>query len=144
MAKVNCYLAFDGTCEAAFSLYKSVFGGEFNYIGRYQDMPASEAPLPDSAKNLIMHVGLPISKETTLMGCDVCPAMSGTPHVVGNNVSICISAQTEEEAHRIFNALSEGGTVTMPLEKTFWSPLFGMLTDKFGVNWLLDVDMEQA
>ncbi len=143
MATVNVYLSFNGTCEAAFNFYKSVFGGEFNYMGRFKDMPSSDQPIPDSEKDKIMHVGLPISKETMLMGCDMSETMMGQKLVAGNNFSICITTYSEEESHRIFNALSAGGTVTMPLEKTFWSPLFGMLTDKFGISWLVDGDLKQ-
>ncbi len=144
MATVNVYLSFNGTCETAFNFYKSVFGGEFNYIGRFKDMPSSEQSIPDSEKDKIMHVGLPISKETMLLGCDMPEIMTGQKFVVGNNFSICITATSEEESHRIFNALSVGGTVTMPLEKTFWSPLFGMLTDKFGISWMVDLELKQA
>jgi PhnB protein len=142
MAKVNVYLAFNGTCETAFDFYKSVFGGSFNYIGRYKDMPPSDQPLLDSEKEKIMHVSLPISSQTMLMGCDVSDNM-GQSFVQGNNFSICINTQSEEESRRIFDALSEGGTVVMPLEKSFWSPLFGMLTDKFGIAWLVDMEYEQ-
>ena len=138
MATINCYLSFDGTCEAAFNFYKSVFGGEFNYIGRYKDMPDSDQSIPDSEKNKIMHVGLPISKETILLGSDISEIMGSPKLEVGNNFSICINIESEEEAHRIFDALSADGIITMPLEETFWSPLFGMLIDKFGINWMID------
>ncbi len=138
MATVNVYLSFNGTCEAAFDFYKSVFGGEFNYIGRFKDMPSSDQPIPDSVKDKIMHVGLPISKETMLLGCDMPESMTGQKFIAGNNFSICINTTSVEESQRIFNALSADGIITMPLEKTFWSPLFGMVTDKFGINWMVD------
>jgi PhnB protein len=134
MATVNVYLAFNGNCEAAFDFYKSVFGGEFIYLGRYKDMPNPDQPIPDSDKDKIMHVGLSVSKETMLLGCD----SMQEPFVMGNNFSICITPESEEEAHRIFEALSDGGTVTMPLQKTFWMSLFGMFTDKFGIAWMVD------
>ncbi len=143
MAIVNVYLAFNGSCEAAFNFYKSVFGGEFNYVGRYKDMPSPEHPIPDSEKNKIMHIGLPISKETTLLGCDVWEEMMGQKFVAGNNFSICINPESEKEARRIFEALSAGGKVTMPLDKTFWGSLFGMFTDKFGISWLVDLALKQ-
>ncbi len=138
MATVNVYLSFNGNCEAAFNFYKSVFGGEFNYMGRFKDMPSPDRPIPDSEKDKIMHVGLPISKETALYGSDVSEAMMGQKFVAGNNFSICITPENEEEAHKIFKALSADGTVTMPLEKTFWGSLFGMLIDKFGICWMVD------
>ena len=138
MATVNVYLAFNGNCEAVFNFYKSVFGGEFSYIGRFKDMPPSDQPIPDSEKEKIMHIALPISEETMLLGCDFSEAMTGQPFVAGNNFSILITPKSEEEARRLFEALSTGGTVTMPLEKTFWASLFGMFIDKFGISWMVD------
>lgn len=142
MAVVNVYLAFNGTCEAAFNFYRSVFGGEFTYAGRYKDMPSSDRPIPDSEKEKIMHIGLPVSSETMLMGCDVSEEMMGQPFVAGNNFWICITTQNEAESRHIFDALAEEGVVTMPLGETFWSPLFGMLVDKFGIAWLVDMECE--
>ncbi len=139
MVTVNPYLAFNGNCEAAFNFYKSVFGGEFSYIGRYKDMPATEHPIPDSEKDKIMHVSLPISKETNLFGADT-PEASGYKVSFGDNISLSINVESEAEAKRIFNTLAVGGKVTMSLEKTFWSPLFGMLADKFGVNWMISCE----
>jgi PhnB protein len=133
MAKVNCYLAFNGNCEAAFNFYKSVFGGDIPYMGYYKDMPLADQPVPEEQQNLVMHTSLPISAETALLGCDVTQG-----YVPGNNVSIAVNPDSEEDAVRIFNALSDGGTVIMPMEKTFWNSLFGMLTDKFGITWLVD------
>jgi PhnB protein len=138
MTTINPYLTFNGNCEEAFNFYKSVFGGEFSYIGKFKDMP-SETPIPEKAKDKIMHVGLPISKETVLMGSDTDEAFS--PLVsAGDNFSISINADSEQEAKRIYTALSEGGRITMPLDKTFWAALFGMLTDKFGINWMVNYD----
>ncbi len=138
MATINVYLSFDGNCEEAFNFYKSVFGKEFTYIGRYKDMPTDEVPIPAGHENKVMHVGLPISKETVLMGCDVCEEMSEQKFVRGNNFSISVGVESEEEGRRIFRALSAGGDVIMPLEKTFWATLFGMVNDKFGVSWMID------
>jgi len=141
MATINPYLTFNGNCEEAFNLYKSVFGGEFPYVGRYTEMP-SEQPLPESEANKIMHISLPISTETTLMGADSSDAF-GPPSTFGDNISISINASSEEEATRLFNGLAEGGTVKMPLQKTFWGAFFGMLTDKFGIHWMVNFDYEQ-
>ncbi len=102
-------------------------------------MPATEHPVSDSEKEKIMHVSLPISKETNLFGADM-PDNSGFKTTFGDNIALSISVEGEAEAKRIFNGLSAGGKINMPLEKTFWSPLFGMLTDKFGINWLLSCE----
>jgi len=141
MAQVNPYLTFNGNCEEAFNFYKSVFGGEFPYIGRFKDMP-SETSLPENVGNLIMHVTLPISSETILMGSDSNEAF-GQVAQAGTNVSISINTDSEDEATKLFNGLSAGGKVTMPLEKTFWGAFFGMFTDKFGIHWMVNYDYEQ-
>jgi len=137
MATVNPYLNFPGTCEEAFNFYKSVFGGEFGYIGRFGEMPPQEGyTVPESDKNKIMHVSLPLANGSMLMGSD-----SGGEWLpsfnAGNNISLSINASSKEEADKIFNALAEGGKVTMPLAKTFWSDYFGMCTDKFDIHWMM-------
>jgi PhnB protein len=138
MATVNVYLNFDGTCEAAFNLYKSVFDGEFTYLGRFGEIPSPDRPIPDAVKNQIMHMALPISGETMLMGSDS-PESFGVPKLVpGNNYSIMVSVSSPEEAEKIYKGLSAGGKIIMPLEKTFWADLYGMWTDKFGINWMVD------
>ena len=137
MATVNVYLTFNGNCEEAFNFYKSVFGGEFPYVGRFKDMSPSEGnTVPAEHGDRIMHMSLPISKETAILGSDTGGewASSFKP---GNNYSISINAESREEADRIFNGLAAGGQVTMPLNNTFWGDYFGMLTDKFGVNWMM-------
>ena len=141
MLSINPYLTFNGNCEEAFNFYKSVFGGEFPYVGRFKDMP-SDHPVSDEQKEKIMHISLPISKETTLMGSDS-SAEFGQATVIGNNFSISINADSAEEARRVFEGLSAGGKVTMPLDKTFWGALFGMFTDKFGINWMVNHDEVQ-
>lgn len=137
MAQVHPYLTFNGNCEEAFNFYKSVFGGDFPYAGKFKDMP-SEFPIADSEKDKIMHISLPIG-DTVLMGSDWAEGCGPAP-VFGNNFAVSINTESEEEATRIFNALSNGGRVTMPLEKTFWGALFGMFTDKFGINWMVNYD----
>jgi PhnB protein len=140
MALVNPYLTFNGNCEEAFTFYRSVFGGEFPYIGRFKDMPPTDGMnVPESEGEKIMHVSLQISKETSLMGSDSSEAF-GQATVVGNNFSISINAESEEEADKLFNALAEGGQIKMPLGKTFWGSYFGMLTDKFGIAWMMSYD----
>lgn len=135
------YLTFAGNCEEAFNFYKSVFGGQFQFIGRFSEMPPMEGmpPMPESEANKIMHVSLPISKETILMGSDSSEAF-GHSTVMGNNFSISINATSTKDADRLFNGLSSGGKVTMPLEKTFWGAYFGMFVDKFGIQWMVNFD----
>lgn len=141
MAQVNPYLTFDGKCEEAFLFYKSVFGGEFSYIGKFKDMPPMEGhpPLSESDGNKTMHVSLPISKETILMGSDSLESFGQTT-VVGNNYAVSINTESQEEADKLFNGLSAGGKTTMPMEKTFWGAYFGMFTDKFGIHWMINFD----
>jgi len=137
MASLNPYLNFNGNTEEVFNFYKSVFGGEFATTMRFKDMP-SEHKTSESENNKIMHIALPIGKGTMLMGIDVPDAYPQT--TPGSNFYISISAESEEEARKLFNGLSEGGKVMMPLDKAFWGSLFGMFTDKFGVSWMVSYD----
>jgi PhnB protein len=140
MATVNPYLTFNGTCEAAFTFYKTVFKSEFQFIGRYKDMPPSDdMHVSQAEEDYIMHVSLPISKETLLMGSDSSETF-GQATVIGNNVSLSINANTKEEADRLFNELSADGKVKMPMNSTFWGAYFGMFTDKFGIHWMVNFD----
>lgn len=141
MTTVNIYLTFNGNCKQAFDFYKSIFGGDFDYIGTFGEMPPQEdmPPLPDEMKDQIMHVSLPISEGYSIMGSDTGGEWA-PKHVVGNNFSISVNADTKEKAEKFFNALADGGNITMPLGKTFWSDCYGMLTDKFGVNWMVSCD----
>lgn len=141
MITVNAYLTFNGDCKAAFDFYKSVFGGKFDYIGTFGEMPPQEGmpPMSDEMKQRIMHVSLPISAETRLMGSDT-GGEWGASHQVGNNVSMSINTKDKAEADRIFNALANGGNITMPIADTFWQSYFGMLTDKFGIHWQVNCE----
>ncbi len=137
---INPYLTFNGNCEEAFHFYKSVFGGEFPYVGRYKDMPPMDGKsAPESEGEKIMHMGLPISKETTLMGSDSSEVFGHATNI-GNNFSISVNAKSLEEADRIYNGLSAGGHTTMPMNKTFWGSYFGMLKDKFDILWMVSYD----
>ena len=142
MATVNIYLTFKGNCEEAFNFYKSIFGGEFRYIGRFKDMPKEEyKKVVDTEEgNKIMHVSLPISKETMLMGSDTGSGEWASSFLQGNNFTISVNTDIKEEADKLFSGLSVGGQVTMPIDKTFWSSYFGMLTDKFGINWMVSLN----
>lgn len=141
MASVTPYLTFNGNCEDAFNFYKSVFGTEFTYIGRFKDMP-SEEPIPESQKEKIMHVGLPIGEGTNIYGSDSSEAF-GQHVTMGTNISISINATSEQEARKLFDGLSSGGHITMSLDKTFWGALFGMFTDKFGIHWMVNYDYKK-
>jgi len=143
MTLVNVYLTFNGNCEEAFNFYKSVFGGEFPYLGRYKDMPAEDGKKTDSKDaEKIMHVSLPISKETMLMGSDTGGEWASN-YSAGNNFSISINADSKEEADKLFGGLSADGKVVMPMNKTFWGDYFGMFTDKFGINWMVSFNEAQ-
>lgn len=139
MAQVNPYLCFNGNCEAAFNHYKSIFGGEYNYIGRFNEMPPQEGcpPMPEEASNMIMHVSLNIGN-TVLMGSDANPAMGAVSF--GQNVSLSINAESKDEADKLFAGLAADGQITMPLQSTFWGAYFGMCTDKFGMMWMMNFD----
>ena len=140
MASVNPYLSFNGNCEEAFDFYKSVFGGEFAMKSRFGEMP-SEHNCSEAEANKIMHVALPIGKDSILMGSDQ-PDGYG-PLSEGNNFNIAVSPDSEEQATGIFNGLSAGGQVVMPMEKTFWGAYFGMLKDKYGIQWMVNYQFEQ-
>ena len=142
MAQVNPYLIFNGSCEAAFNFYKSVFGGQFLYLGRFKEAPPQPGQTFSAADGeRIMHVSLPISKETILMGSDSNSASGDVK--MGSNVSVSVNTSSEEEATKIFNGLSAGGIIKMPLQKTFWGAFFGMSTDKFGIDWMVNYDYNQ-
>ncbi len=143
MKTVNVYLNFDGNCEEAFTFYQSVLGGQLE-LNKFSEMPENpEYPMKEEDKNKIMHVSLPVSKETVLMGSDTMGGY-GPPFVQGNNFSISVHPETKEDADKIFAGLSSGGNVTMPMADAFWGSYFGMLTDKFGINWMLNVDLQNG
>jgi len=141
MATVNVYLTFNGNCEEAFNFYRSVFGGEFAFMGRFKDMPPQpgQPAMPAEMGERVMHVSFPISKETMIFGSDTGGEWA-KDFKQGNNFSISINAGSKEEADKLFNGLSAGGKITMPMNKTFWGAYFGMFTDKFGISWMVNFD----
>ena len=141
MATVNPYLNFNGNTEEAFNFYKSVFGGEFITVQRFKDTPESDK-IPEADRDKIMHIALPIGKGTILMATDALESM-GHPLTVGNNFYMSVNANSEKEADKLFKALSAGGRVTIPIEKAFWGAYFGMFTDKFGIQWMINYDYNQ-
>ena len=141
MATLNPYLNFQGNTEEAFNFYKSVFGGEFVTLQRFKDTPEADK-VPANEQDKIMHVSLAIGQGTILMATDALDSMRQTL-VVGNNFSLSIGTESEEEANKLFNGLSAGGEITMPLGKIFWGAYFGMFTDKFGIQWMVNYDYNQ-
>ena len=145
MATTNIYLNFTNQTEAAFLFYKSVFGTEFDGgISRMGDAPRQEGQpeLSEADKNLVMHVSLPILGGVYLMGTDVPKAMGFTVKQ-GNNVYISLQTDTRAETDRLFKALSEGGTVEMPLQEMFWGDYYGTCVDKFGTCWMLNCSSKE-
>jgi PhnB protein len=140
MTALNPYLNFNDNCEEAFNFYRSVFGGEFLGIMRFKDVPA-EYQMAESEGEKVMHMSLPIGQGTILMGSDMPSAMGSV--TIGNNISIAITTESEAEATRLFDGLSAGGQVTMPMAKVFWGDYFGMCTDKFGVQWMVSYAYNQ-
>jgi len=141
MARVSTYLNFPGNTEEAFNFYKSVFNGEFTGGGfqRFGDIPAQEGmpPLSDADKKLILHIELQILGGHILMATDA-PESMGLKVNSGNNMHINIEPETREETKNLFDALAEGGNITMPLQDMFWGAYFGSCTDKYGINWMVN------
>lgn len=139
---VNVYLTFNGDCKEAFDFYKSVFGGDYASISTFGEMPPQEGmpPVSEDEKDRIMHVALPISNETMLMGSDTGGEWAGN-FQKGNNFSISVNTASKQEADRIFNALSDGGKIMMPMDDTFWGSYFGMFSDKYGINWMVSFEL---
>jgi len=145
MTTANVYLNFNGNCRDAFKFYQEAFGGEFQDVSPFADMPPQEGmpPIADEDKDKLMHISLPLSENSVLMGCDMIDGF-GPPHQPGNNFAISLGPSTKEEADKIFKSLSHEGEVTMPMEDTFWGSYFGSLTDKFGISRMINVDMQGA
>ena len=138
MALINPHINFNGNAEEAFNFYKSVFGGEFAMIMRLKDLSSPEFPVAEADANKIMHIALPIGKNI-LMGNDV-PQSMGPVNEAENRSKISISAESREEADKLFNALSAGGRIEVPISDSPWGSYFGMFRDKFGIEWMVDFD----
>lgn len=138
MKAINPYLNFPGNTEEAFNFYKAAFGGEFAMLMRFKDSPEAARTAPED-QNKLMHIALPIGKGNMLMGTDSLESQ-GHKVTAGNNYHISISADSDSETEKLFNALSAGGKVMVPLSKQFWGSYFGMFTDKFGVQWMISHD----
>ena len=138
MALINTHINFNGNAEEAFNFYKSVFGGEFALIIRFKDMSGPEFPIPEHEANKIMHIALPIG-HNFLMGNDV-PESLGRVDENENRSKISVSAESREEADKLFSGLSAGGNIEMPIDDSPCGSYFGMFRDKFGIEWMVDFD----
>jgi len=138
MAQINPHINFNGNAEEAFTFYKSVFGGEFAIIMRFKDISSPEFPVTEKEANKIMHISLPIGNNV-LMANDV-PESMGKTNENENRSKISISAESKEEADRLFNGLSVGGQIEVPIVDSPWGSYFGMFRDKYGIEWIVDFD----
>ena len=135
MLTLNPYLNFAGNTEEAFTFYRSVFGGDFTRLQRFKDTPEA-GKVPEEEQDMLMHVSLPVGKVNTMMATDARESI-GQKLNVGNNIYLLLESESKEEAQKVFNGLSAGAKITMPLQDTFWGAYFGMLTDRFGIQWMV-------
>jgi PhnB protein len=138
MAQINPHINFNGNAEEAFTFYKSVFGGEFAKIIRFKDISGPELQVTENEANKIMLIALPIGKNI-LMANDV-PESMGLTNENENRSKISLSAESKEEANRLFNGLSSGGQIEAPIGDSPWGSYFGMFRDKYGIEWIVDFD----
>lgn len=138
MVRIHPHINFNGNAEEAFQFYRSVFGGEFAMIMRYQDLSAPGYEFPASEAEKILHIALPIGS-SVLMGNDVPEAM-GRVNEQEHRSKIVISAESKAEADRLFNGLSAGGVIEMPIGNSPWGSYFGMFRDQYGIEWMIDFD----
>ena len=136
--RIHTYLNFDNKAEQAMRFYEKILGGKLTEIHRFGSMPQQGGfELAPEQKNLVMHVGLQLPEGQMIMASDMIAGM-GPKRVEGNNSSISVHPDSRQDADRIFNALAQGGTITMPIADQFWGDYFGSLTDQFGVNWMVN------
>lgn len=138
MALINPHINFNGNAEEAFNFYRSVFGGEFARIIRFKDMSSAGFPIAENEANKLMHIALSIGKNF-LMGNDV-PEFMGQVNENENRSKISVSAESREEADKLFSGLSAGGSVEVPISDSPWGSYFGMFRDKYGIEWMVDFD----
>ncbi len=139
MAQINPHINFNGNAEEAFTFYKSVFGGEFEKIIRFKDLAGSGMPIQAEEENKIMHIALPIGKYNVLIANDV-PSFLGKVSENENRSKIAITAESKEEADKLFNGLSAGAQVEMPIGDSPWGTYFAMFRDKYGIEWTVEFD----
>jgi len=138
MATINPHINFNGNAEEAFNFYKSVFGGDFAKVTRLKELSSPEFPVPESDTEKIMHISLAIGKNK-LIGNDV-PSFMGQVNENENRSKISISADSREEADKLFNGLSSGGSVEVPMDDSPWGIYFGMFRDKYGIEWIVEFE----
>jgi PhnB protein len=138
MAHINPHINFNGNAEEAFNFYKSVFGGEFTRVVRFKDIIDPQFPIPEKDERKIMHIALPIGINL-LMANDV-PDFLGKVNERENRSKISVRTESKEEADKIFNGLSAGGEVEMPIDNSPWDTYFGMFRDKYGIEWMVEFD----
>jgi PhnB protein len=141
MQNVDIYLHFNGNSREAFSFYRSVFGGEFLTMQQYKDVPGGDK-MSDDDQEKMMHISLKIGPHAVLMASDML-SKDKDIHKTGNNFHICLQAENEKEADKLFQALSNEGKIEMPMNKTFWGAYFGMCQDKFGLLWMINHNYSQ-
>ncbi|WP_129022187.1 VOC family protein [Edaphocola flava] len=139
MPLINPHINFNGNAEEAFTFYQSVFGGAFAKVIRLKDISSAEFPVAEKDEDKIMHIALPIGKTNMLMGNDV-PEFMGKVNENEHRSKIAVSAESKEEADHIFNGLSAGGAIEMPIEDSPWGTYFGMFRDKYGIEWMVEFD----
>jgi len=142
MAQINPYIHFNGNAEEAFTFYKSTFGGDFERVVRFKEFASPEHPVSESEANKIMHIALPIGKTDVLMGSDT-PEFMGKHNLNETRSKISIHADSKEEADKLFNGLSSGGQVEMPIADSPWGSYFGMFRDKYGIEWMVSFDQKK-
>ena len=140
MARINPHINFNGNAEEAFNFYKSVFGGEFAKIMRFKDISSPEFPVAEKDANKIMHIALPIG--ATILRANDVPESMGQVNENENKSKIYVSAESREEADKLFIGLSAGGKVEAPIGDSPWGSYFGMFRDKFGIEWMVDFDLK--
>ena len=141
MAQINPHINFNGNAEEAFNFYKSVFGGEFAKIIRFKELSGSDFQVSENEANKIMHIALPIGKNILISNDD--PESMGRTNENEKRSKISISAESKEEADKLFNGLSEAGKIEMPIADSPWGSYFGMFRDKYGIEWIVDFDPRQ-
>ena len=141
MTTINPWINFNGNAEEAFNFYKSVFGGEFTKITRFKDLSSAEFPVSEKEANKIMRIALPIG--TNFLIANDVPEFLGQVNENENRSKISIGTESKEEADKLFNGLSAGGTVEMPMADSPWGSYFGMLRDKFGIEWMVEFDSKK-
>lgn len=139
MASIHPFIHFNGNAEEAFLFYRSVFGGEFSNIMRFKDLQTPGGPDFGKEAEKLMHIALPIGKHHVLMGSDT-PEQLGRHSEAETRSKISIGAESKEEADHLFNGLSAGGQIEMPIADSPWGSYFGMFRDKFGIEWMVDFD----